>query len=172
MKFRLLLETLLVCCLAGQLQAQDSTRFRYGVQFRYQPVDFFAGVGASLNQKNIQHEVQLNTGVNSTFFQRRFYPQISYRFSWFPVNRRWIQTGPVGITNLSMRRFNKASAHGYSYEEQLLAGVSVGCGQKSRVRFTIAGGLAMEQNWSFMVQKQVTYFSWTFLGELSYSYAF
>lgn len=172
MKFRFLYPVLFLICSSWQLHAQNSVRFRYGVQFRYQPIDFFAGISASMDQKNFQHEIQFNNGVNSTFFQRRWYPQISYRFSWLPVNKRWIQTGPLVLTNLATRRFNKESAHGFSFEEHFMGGISIGSGRKSRIRFTVATGLAMEQNWSSVKRKQVTYYSWTFLGELSYSYAF
>lgn len=172
MKLRLLLVILLTSSCIPKALAQDSTRFRYGVQFRYQPVDFFSGFGLTLEKKKLQHEAQLNVGINSTFFQRRFYPQISYRFSWLPVNKRWIQTGPVALINLAARRFNKASAHGFSFEEHFLGGISVGCGAKSRFRLTVATGLAMEQNWSSFSGKYRTYYSWTFLGEISYHYAF
>lgn len=172
MNIRTLVGIILLSFLIGQVKAQDSTHYRLSVQFRYQPMDFFTGIGGLYGKNQLQHEIQLNTGVMSTFFQRRFYPQISYRFTWFPLDKRWIQVGPVALVNLSARRFNKASAHGFSWEEQVLGGFSIGCGGRSRVRLTVAGGLALEQNWSALKEQHINYTSWIILGEFAYSYAF
>lgn len=172
MNIRILVASIGLSFLIGQVKAQDSSYYRLGVQCRYQPVDFFAGIGGLYGKNQLQHEIQLNTGVNSTFFQRRMYPQISYRFTWLPLEKRWVQIGPVAMVNLSARRFNKASAHGFSWEEQFLGGFSIGCGGRSRVRLTVAGGRALEQNWSALEEKHINYTSWIFLGEFAYSYAF
>lgn len=162
---------LLFCFFGFTLNAQDSAVYHVGVQFTYHLSDFFTGLQAEREKGAHQHQVAINVGVNTTFFQQRLYPQIYYQYAFHLVKKRWIQTGPLARLSLSTLHFNKQSSHGWSFQEEAYLGAYVGTGNRSRFRLSVGIGPAVEQNWSSVKQKMNHYISWNSFVEISWSYA-
>lgn len=163
---------LVFCLMLLKVTAQDSIVHRFGVQFSYHPYDFFSGFQYERENGHHQHQFQVSVGINSTFFQRRLYPQVAYQYGFHLVKNRFFQTGPFVRLMSSMRQIDKHAVHGNSFNEDLLLGAYFGTGDQHRVRFSMGIGPSAEHNWSVMTAHYEVYWSWNYVGEISYAYAF
>lgn len=169
MKFPVIV--LLLCSSVFSLKAQDSAVYRLGIQFSYNPYDFFTGVQAEREKGPHQHQVALAFGVNTSVFQQRLYPQVYYQYGFHLLKKRWLQTGPLARVTVSTLHFNKQSPHGWSFREEAFLGAYVGTGNRSRFRLSAGIGPVVEQNWSSEREKFIHFISWNTFVELSWSYA-
>lgn len=151
--------------------AQDSIAQRIGIQFSYHPYDFFSGLHYEREKGNHQHQLLVSVGVNSTFFQRRCYPQFGYQYGFHLIKNKRFQAGPFVRILSSMRQIDKHAAHGMSFNEDLFLGAYFGTGMKHRLRLSIGIGPSAEHNWSVLANKYQAYWSWNYIGEISYAYA-
>jgi len=152
--------------------AQDSITQRLGLQFSYHQYDFFSGLHYEQEYGNHQHQLLVSVGVNSTFFQRRFYPQLAYQYGFHLIKNTYFQAGPYVRLTSSMCKIDKHATHGMSFNEELFLGAYIGTGNRNRFRFLIGIGPSTEVNWSTIAEHYQAYWTWNYMTEISYAYAF
>ena len=159
-------------CFVLAVSAQDSITHSEGLQFSYHPYDLFSGAHYSVENNRKEHQFLLQVGVMRTFFQQCIYPQIGYQFAYHLVDRKTIRTGLLARPVVSFLNVNRAAKHGASFFEEAFLGAFIGAGNNYRVRLSAGFGPCLEQKWSEPESTFVSWFSWNYFGELSFSYAF
>ena len=157
--------------LLTSVTAQDSLVRRAGAQFSMHPADLFAGGHFSLSRNRFEQRFMAQAGVRRTFFQGRIYPQLAYQPGFVLVNRKWIHTGVFVRPSVSMLHFNRSESHGWVFYEEALLGLFAGTGQTNQFRFSAGFGPCFEQSWSTVRNRYVSWFSWNFIAEISWSHA-
>lgn len=154
------------------VQAQDSTRVKWGLQWAYHPYDFFGGVQYAREQKRITHTFLLSMGVNRTFFQRRMYPQFAYQFGYDLIKSEMWKAGPAVRPVFTASRINKEVAHGTAFTEELFPVVCAGYGAQNSIVVSTGFGPTWEQSWSSLEHRYRNWFSWNYFVEFTFSHAF
>ena len=162
---------LVLFCHIPILKAQENTR-SIGGQFSYQAQDFFFGLHVASQHRRLEHKLQLQVGVRTTFFQQRIFPQISYQFTWYPVNLSWFRAGVFIRPVFAEVNAKKDSSNGYVFYEELLPGLGLSFGKKHRISTSFMYGPFYEQRFSSLNNAYNPFFAWTFNAEISYAYAF
>lgn len=169
MKGRLLIFLLLT--VMNFTAAQDSVVQRIGTHLQYHPYDYFIGARYERENKRIHHTALLAFGISRTFFQQRLYPQAGYQFGFDLYDSRWLQTGLMVRVAGTMCQVNKQSDHGYVYTEEAFLGCFVGTGQRNRFSISTGIGPMIEQAWSESRSGFARYVTWSYFGEISWTYA-
>lgn len=162
----------LVCfCSISFLNAQEKSR-SVGGQFSYQSQDFFFGAHVASQHRRLEHRLQLQVGVRTTFFQQRIFPQLAYQFTWYPVELSWFRAGVFVRPVFAALNVKKDSSNGYVFYEELLPGLGVSFGKKHRVGMAFMYGPFYEERFSDLNNAYNSYFAWKLNAEISYSYVF
>jgi len=156
---------------ATTVAAQDTVIHSNGFQLAYHPYDFFLGAHFSGEKNRKEHLAFFQVGMTRTFFQQRIYPQLGYQFGYHLLDRRFLRAGVLVRPVVSFLNFNRNSKHGISFYEEAFLGGFVGLGTRFRFRLSAGFGPCIEQKWSEPRSEFVSWFSWNYFGELSWSYA-
>ncbi len=151
--------------------AQDTLVRSAGAQFSMHPSDFFAGGHCSLSRNGFEQRFIAQVGVRRSFFQGRLYPELAYQAGYSFIQRPWIHSGFFIRPTISMLHYNRAASHGWAFTQEVFPGLFVGTGTHNQFRLSGGFGPCFEQSWSTVRNRYVSWFSWNFIAEISWSHA-
>ncbi len=153
-------------------QIQDSTnpkrKLILGAHFQYHPYDFFLVTSLSLQKKQMNHEIRFGTGINRTFFQQRFYPQLSYHFSYSFIENRSFNIFAFARSSFSCLRFQATNTKPLTKWVDGTFGFGVLYGTRNRIGCSIGVGPSWEFNYNSTIKRQQSVQTWNLVYELSF----
>ena len=162
-----------ICFLSFSLfaQGQEIKNSSYSLAVRMNRNDFFVQMSRIEKHHLWQHELGFGYGINRTFFQSRFYPEIFYRAAYKILgNDKWA-LGPQASIYSSTFEINRNS-HSRLYVQEALIGLWLEFGGKIKMRVQIDSGIQMESFRSMKTQKVLNSTTLGYNGQIGFIYAF
>ena len=162
--------TILFIFVTFLIQAQDSAMVSYTAGIRINRVDFFIQATRQTNFHNFRHEFGVGIGINRTIFQQRFFPELSYRFSYDVLQKERFSLGPAVSLFTSMYQVNKNTNAWHFFQEGLL-GFWMEYGRRYKIRLNVGAGVFTESFKSAINSRYSHHATYGYNGQISFSYA-
>ena len=143
-------------------------QFLLGVHFQYHPYDFFLVPSFSLQKNQFKNEIRFGIGINRTFFQQRFYPQLTYQFSYTFIEQK--QFSMYAFARASFYRLNFQFVNSNKATKWLdgLFGFGLLYGKRNQIGCSVGVGPSWELNYNTTLKRNQSIQTWNLVYEVSY----
>lgn len=151
-------------------RAQDLAGYSISLSTAINRMDLYSGVRLGKQTHRIETGFSLESGINRTIFQTRFFPRITFDGSYFFLQRETVQLGPVLSYSYSLLQINKESGSFHHWNE-CYGGYSLSIGKTLRFRHTLTAGWMNERFRSQISQEKEGVSTLGFYSSIGLSYA-
>jgi hypothetical protein len=150
---------------------RDSSDWIISYNFSMTKMDFFTGFQGLKTINNWSLGLGLETGVNRTFFQQRFYPKIQLITNYTFVRKSWIRMFASGNYGFSFCKVNQLSNATHFWNEWY-CGLGFEFGKRIRPYINASAGLLQEAFMGNNEARILRFNTMGFQGTIGLRYAF
>ena len=150
---------------------KDSTKWGVSSIFSMTRMDFFAGIQGVRNINHWSVGAGIETGVNRTFFQQRFYPKISLFGNYQFIIKSRFRFYALGSYALSFCKINNLN-DSFHYWSEIYGGIGIDFGNRIRPFINTSIGLIEESFKNSFENKILRFNTLGFQGAIGLKYVF
>ena len=150
---------------------KDSISWSVSSSFSMTKMDFFTGIQAYRNINHWSIGSGIETGVNRTFFQQRFFPKIAVFGIYKFVVKPSLSIYALGNYAFSFCKFNQMS-DSFHYWNEIYGGIGVEFGNRFRPFLNTSLGLLQESFRSLFDNEILKFNTLGFQGTIGLKYVF
>ena len=157
-------------CLSFKAYSQKQYVYDLGITTGINRMDFFTGLQGTWTKQRWQYNVQLEIGMNRTFFQQRIFPRISGGIGFSFIQRDWFQMVAQLNYAYSFLKIYALSKH-YNHWNELYGGIKFVLGKKIKFFALVSSGWMNELYYNDLKNKYTGLHSLGYYGQIGLSYA-